>query len=107
MIGGLSSIGTGSLETVRMVSSSIDAVTQTYVDLSIESQQETMALTKKLTKGLLELTEDSTQEEIIEVASSILSTINNNLHVRALIITWLKIVQYMNFLMQAKYFEIL
>jgi len=82
MISGLGDLGTGSLESIDMVSGAMNALTQGVSELNRKAQKQSAAITKMLTTQLRDLAEEIPQEEIVSVASSLLSTVENTMEVK-------------------------
>ena len=81
LISGLSSVGTGSVESLNLVATALQSVTGAYSELTRASQQASIDLTNQLVDRIYERTIDSPQEELIEVAVNILSSIENTFEV--------------------------
>lgn len=81
MLKGLSSVGTGTIESLRIVSKAIQAVTVTSIDLTREAQSEAMNLNERLVNQLEDLTTLSTQEEVTDVSVNILNSIESTFKV--------------------------
>lgn len=82
LIAALHNIGTGTVESVQLVSNAMQSVTTIYSDLKRSSQRSSIELTNKLVDRLSERTVDGSQEELIEAAVTIFSTIENIFEVR-------------------------
>ena len=81
MMTSLNNVGTGSVESLLLVSSALSTATSVYPILSRESQTDSMKLCDKLVSQLLERAIDSTQEELKEVAEHIIASISSTFQV--------------------------
>lgn len=77
MVEGLNNVGTGSVESLLLVSSALSTATAVYPILNRDSQDASSSLVNRLVRQLNERTIDSTQEELQQVAENIISTISS------------------------------
>ncbi|XP_067929649.1 uncharacterized protein [Watersipora subatra] len=75
LIASLEGVGTGSTESLLLVSSALQGATTAYSELSRASQLSGLRLTTNLIKGLRQRTTDSSQEELIQVTDKLFSSI--------------------------------
>lgn len=85
MMTSLNNVGTGSVESLLLVSSALSTATAVYPVLSRDAQSDSMKLCDRLVSQLLDRTADSTQEQLEEVAGHIIATITSTFQVSGLV----------------------
>lgn len=70
-------MGTGSVESLQLVSNALQTVTSVYSDLGRSSQRGGIELIDRMVEQLSARTIDNSQEELIEAANSMFSCIEN------------------------------
>lgn len=87
MITALSNVGTGSIESLSLVATALDAVTVVYPELDRRAQETSIEITGRLVDQLMERTVDTAQKELVHVATNIFYSIENAFQVSALSLT--------------------
>ncbi|KAF6033002.1 hypothetical protein EB796_008704 [Bugula neritina] len=77
MITALSNVGTGSIESLSLVATALDAVTVVYPELDRRAQETSIEITGRLVDQLMERTVDTAQKELVHVATNIFYSIEN------------------------------